>query len=37
MGEYPVFDGELEIRRSGGARLLTGRFNLAYPVYTHTH
>ncbi len=27
MPDYPVFDGELEIRRSGGARLLTGRFN----------
>ncbi len=27
MGDYPVFDGSLEIRRSGGARLLAGRFN----------
>ncbi len=27
MSDYPVFDGALEIRRSGGARLLTGRFN----------
>ncbi len=27
MSDYPVFDGSLEIRRSGGARLLTGRFN----------
>ena len=27
MPDYPVFDGALEIRRSGGARLLTGRFN----------
>ena len=26
MSEFPVFDGLLEIRRRGGARLLTGRF-----------
>ena len=27
MSEYPIFDGSLEIRQSGGARILTGRFN----------
>ena len=27
MADFPVFDGELEIRKSGGARLLAGRFN----------
>ena len=25
--EYPIFDGALEIRRSGSGRILTGRFN----------
>ena len=27
MNDFPVFDGELEIRRSGGGRVLSGRFN----------
>ena len=27
MGEYTAFEGELEIRQVGGARLLSGIFN----------